>query len=747
MFDTIDLANIPRDAAMWEKVIRKLNTRTMPPLGARRPDEASYHALASWLEMRSIARAAAVPNPGRPLLHRLNRAEYANAIRDLLRSTWTSRRCCRPTIRLRLRQHCGRARRARRSLLERYLVAAEKISARRSAIRRGIASARRTYRVRQDSVAGSAHRRAAARHGRRDCSCGTRSRSTASTRCRRGCSAPTSATMRGLEYPHAGRDQRGRRARASRDDRRRRRPSRRRSSNADRRRRDAIDARASRCGFRSRPARTRSASAFVERSRGSTTRAAAAVHPQLGRHATTGPGGPHIDTLTVTGPFNATGPGDTPSRRRIFVVPPGERPASEARVRHGRSSSTLARRAYRQPVHRRRSAAVLMTFYQAGRRDGHVRHRHPARAAADPREPEVRVPRRARSGRTSPPGTRLSPRATSSWRRGCRSSSGAAFRTTNCWTSAAQGKLRTPAVLEQQVRRMLADPNVAARSSTNFAGQWLQLRNLRNVLPNSDEFPDFDDNLRQAFQRETELFFDSIMREDRSVLDLLTADYTFVNERLARHYGIPNIYGSQFRRVTVTDEARQGSARPGQHPDGHVARRPDVAGACAASGFSRTSSARRRRRRRPTCRRSRRTEPGSSRARCASGWRSTGRIRSARAATSVMDPLGFALENFDAVGAWRTRDAGAPHRCVRAAGRRHARSTAWSTLRQALLKRPDVFVGTLTEKLLTYALGRGLDYYDMPAVRDDRPRRRAQRLPVLVAHPGHRQRARRFRCG
>ena len=126
---------------------------------------------------------------------------------------------------------------------------------------------------------------------------------------------------------------------------------------------------------------------------------------------------------------------------------------------------------------------------------------------------------------------------------------------------------------------MLADPTVAARWSTNFAGQWLQLRNVRSVLPNSDEFPDFDDNLRQAFRRETELLFESIMREDRNVLDLLRADYTFVNERLARHYGIPNVYGSQFRRVAGHRRGAQGAARAGQHPDGDLARRADVAGA------------------------------------------------------------------------------------------------------------------------------------------------------------------------
>ncbi len=144
-------------------------------------------------------------------------------------------------------------------------------------------------------------------------------------------------------------------------------------------------------------------------------------------------------------------------------------------------------------------------------------------------------------------------------------------------TVAAAGKLKDRATLERQTRRMLADPKASALVS-NFAGQWLQLRNVRSVQPNSDEFPDFDDNLRQAFKRETELFFESIMREDRNVLDLLRADYTFVNERLALHYGIPNVRGSRFRRVTVTDEARKGLLGQGSILARHVARRADVAG-------------------------------------------------------------------------------------------------------------------------------------------------------------------------
>ena len=261
---------------------------------------------------------------------------------------------------------------------------------------------------------------------------------------------------------------------------------------------------------------------------------------------------------------------------------------------------------------------------------------------------------------------------------------------------------------------MIVDPRAAALTS-NFAGQWLYLRNLKNVVPSKDDFPDFDDNLRQAFRRETELLFDSIVRDDRNVLDLMTADYTFVNERLARHYGIPNIYGSRFRRVPVASEARKGLLGHGSI-------------LTVTSQANRTSPVLRgkwimdnllgtpppppppnvpalkenKERAKPLTMREQMEEHRANPA-CASCHK-------------LMDPLGFALENFDGVGAWRTSDAGTPVD----PSTQLADGTAVDgpvALRRALLGRPDAFVSTMTEKLLTYALGRGLDYYDMPAVR------------------------------
>jgi hypothetical protein len=260
---------------------------------------------------------------------------------------------------------------------------------------------------------------------------------------------------------------------------------------------------------------------------------------------------------------------------------------------------------------------------------------------------------------------------------------------------------------------MLADPRAQALVD-NFAGQWLRLRNIRNLRPNSDVFPDFDDNLRQAFLRETELFFASIVHEDRNVLDLLTADYTFVNGRLARHYGMRHIYGSQFRRVQV-DDFRRGLLGHGSilAVTSYATRTspvlrgqwilenilgtppppppPDVPALDENEGGGTPATVRERlaaHRANPAC------------ASC----------------HNVMDPLGFALEHFDAVGAARSHEAG---KVIDASGVLADGTDVDSieTLRDALIRRPDVFVFTLTEKLMTYALGRGLDHDDMPAVR------------------------------
>jgi len=264
------------------------------------------------------------------------------------------------------------------------------------------------------------------------------------------------------------------------------------------------------------------------------------------------------------------------------------------------------------------------------------------------------------------------------------------------------------------VRRMLAD----SRSDTliaDFAEQWLFLRNLKSSAPNLDTFPDFDDNLRQAMKEETELFFSSIVHEDRNVLDLLNADYTFVNERLARHYGIPGVYGSQFRRIAVAGEERRGllgqasiltvtsyanrtsPVQRGKWILTNILGSPPLPPPPNVPELKENGEGAK-----PLSLRER-MEAHRANAVCAGCHK-------------VMDPIGFALENFDAVGHWRTSDDGAR---IDPSGTlfNGARVDGPAALRQMLVSRPEVFVGVMTEKLLTYALGRGLEYYDMPAVR------------------------------
>jgi hypothetical protein len=272
-------------------------------------------------------------------------------------------------------------------------------------------------------------------------------------------------------------------------------------------------------------------------------------------------------------------------------------------------------------------------------------------------------------------------------------------------------------VLERQVRRMLADAK-SQRLVSNFAGQWLYLRNLTNHQPNSMMFPDFDDNLRQAFRREAELFFDSIVHEDRNVLDLMTADYTFVDERLARHYGIPNVYGSRFRRVTVTDEARKGLLgkgailmvtshatrtspvvrgkwildnilnAPPPPPPGVVPPLPETEDSGQVLSMRQRMEAHRKN---PTC------------ANC----------------HRLFDPIGLAMENFDAVGRWRLRDGGSLGVPIDASGELldGTKVDGVVSLRRALLRQPEMFVDTVVEKMMTFALGRGVAASDMPSVR------------------------------
>jgi hypothetical protein len=417
-------------------------------------------------------------------------------------------------------------------------------------------------------------------------------------------------------------------------------------------------------------------------------------------------GHPHFQQLTVSGPFKMTGLTETPSRKKIFVCHPASAAGEEGCAK--RIVTTLVRRAYRQPADAADVARAMQFYKGAGSFDAGVQAAL-ERILASPKFlfRAERQPANARAG---------SVYAVSDIELASRLSF-------FLWSSipddvlldvASKGRLHEAATLDAQIKRMLADPKADALVA-NFAGQWLQLRNLRNFQPNTDIFPDFDENLRQGFRRETELLFESILKENRSVLDLMTADYTFVNERLARHYGIPDIHGSRFRRIAVTDDARKGLLGHGSilaltshaertsvvvrgkwilenllglqvpPPPANVPPLPEKKDGEKPKSLREQMTLHRAN---PVC----------------------------AACHKTLDPIGFALENFDAVGAWRNTEAG---NAIDASGELGdgTKVNGVVQLRQALTSRPENFAATVTEKLMIYALGRGLDTRDMPTVR------------------------------
>ena len=693
-------AKVQENPAAWEKVVRKLRTGTMPPPGSPRPDRAAYELTTSWLE--SELDRTAQSNPGRPALRRLNRAEYGNAIRDLLDLQIDADALLPPDDAAFGFDNIGDLLDVSPALLERYLSAADRISA-LAVGDPATTPGSQTYRVRGDqsqdqhreglplgTVGGLMGRHNFPLSGEYEIRV---------TLLRTNLEA-----IRGLEHPHQleitvdGERVLLETIGGEAD------PPRPGSTITERS--DITDAR-----LRVRVAVTAGphdvAAAFVRKIAEGTTRLRPFVRSNSDTYESTGR--PHVETFTVLGPFAPSGPGDTPSRRRIFVCQPETRNQEEPCAR--KILSTLAQRAYRRPVSTA-DLEFLLPFFKEGRQKGTFEtgiQLALRRLLASP----TFVFRAESDPQNSKPGT--------------------AFRVSDLelatrlsfflWSSipddtlidlAARNRLRQPGVLEEQIRRMLSDPRADALAE-NFAGQWLHLRNLENKRPNTDEFPDFDNDLRLAFRQEAELFFASVMREDRSIVDLLTADYTFVNERLARHYGIPNVYGSRFRRVTLAPEL---AARRGLLGKGGIL--------MATSQADRTS---------PVLRGKWILEnllgttppappanvppldikPGAA-PRTIRERMATHRQPACASCHQMIDPLGFALENFDGVGAWRIQENGRPvDSSARLADGTAVNSV--SELRDALAARPDAFAQTLTEKMLVYALGRGLQHYDMPVVR------------------------------
>ena len=701
--DNIDINDIAAHPEIWEKVVRKLRTGAMPPAGLPRPDTAAYESLASGLEAALDTAAVSRPQPGAPWLHRLNRNEYANAIRDLLALEIDAATLLPADDAAAGFDNNAGALGISPTLLERYLSAAAKISALAVGDATLLGPTSQTYVVRGD-MSQDAHVEGLPLGTRG----GVLARHTFPLDGQYVLEADLLQTnlgaVRGLLEPHeiefsvdgkrvfqasVGGDADNAMSAANAADIIK-----------------ALDTRlTARVPITAGPHVV--VAAFLKRT---SAQGGSKLQPFLRTTLDAGDhtGLPHVASLTITGPFESTGTGDTPSRRKIFTCQPA---LSEDMRCAGAILSALGSRAYRRPITKAESDRLL-TLYRAGRQEGTF---------------ETGIEFGLRGILANPKFVLRAERDPSNM------PAGATYRIDDyelasrlsfvLWSSipddeltslARQGKLHEAAVLQAQVRRMLADRR-AQSLVTNFAAQWLQLRNLRSSLPDKEEFPDFDDNLRQSFERETELFFDSVMREDRSVVDLLTADYTFLNERLAKHYGISGIYGSHFRRVTLTDQARRGLLGQGSilTITSHGNRTsPVVRGKWVLDNLLGSPPP-------PPPANVPPLDEGEGAAPKAMRERMEQHRRSPACANchKIMDPIGLALENFDAIGAWRTADGATP---IDASGQLSdgTRIDGPVSLRNALLDRRQVFVGTVTEKLLTYALGRSVEFYDMPTVRD-----------------------------
>jgi len=719
-FDSLDIANVSKDAETWERIVRKIRAGMMPPSGMKRPDAATYKGFITWLE-NELDRNAIVYTPP-PGLHRLNRTEYANVIKDMLDLDIDASTYLPSDDSTHGFDNIAGALGVSSTLVEAYVSAAQKIS--RLAIGEPATPSLKVYRTPEDTSqdyhieglpfgtrGGMLVKHVFPSDGEYQLTItpifGDNMSPTGfgSVPCEKLEVLLDSERIALLDWQGGGRTP------------------------------------AANCGGRS-VAEVRSGQSGLDLGRAGmkvrlTTKAG--LHTlgvtflqtnfapilDLDQHfmrdtVQTGPTPgftyfPHVGTVRIEGPYNAQQADESPSRRKVFVCRPTGAADETACAR--RIITNLATKAYRRPA----TAAdvnTLMAFYSDGRKEADFDNGIEmvlARVLTDPKF-IYRI-------EAEPPNVKL----------------GEPYRITDydlasrlsffLWSTnpddelirtATQGRLKDPVVLEQQVRRMLKDPKASALA-VNFAGQWLNLRGLQAVGPIPMLYPNFDDPLRQAMRREVELLFDNIVREDRPVTELLTADYTFVNERLAKHYGIPNVYGSQFRRVTLGPDmdVRKGligkgaflvtSAKPertspvtrgkwvmtnilGMSPPDPPPNVPPLPPRMTdAAGNTKE----------PTMRQKMLDH----------------RVRSdCVQCHSMMDPIGFSLENFDAIASWRTQDEGTSV---------DAAATVFDGtkidgpvgLRNWLAGYSDQFVEVTAEKLMTYALGRGVDYQDMPLVR------------------------------
>jgi hypothetical protein len=678
----------------WEKVVRKMNARQMPPIGKKRPDEKTYDKTVAELSSALDKLAAKNPNPGRTeTFRRLNRTEYQNTIRDLL-DLQIDAAALLPKDEASHGFDNVTVGTLSPTLLDRYITAAQKIS------QLAIGAPRKkpggdTYRIPAD-VTQEEHVEGLP--------LGTRG-----------------GTLIRHTFPQDGEYEF--QIRLARD-----RNEEIEGLNGTYELELLIDGDRKQL-FTVSPPRDKDyesvdgklkvrlpvyaglhevgvtflkkSSALLERKR---QPYAAAFnmhrHPRLT---------PAIYQVSINGPYDAQGPGDTPSRRKILIAKPAD-PSEDAACAE-KIFQNLMRRAYRRPI-TNEDLEKPMAFYRETRETEIFEAGIEAGLSAILVSPQflMRVeedPEGIKPGTAYRiPDLQLASRLSFFlW---------SSIPDDELLETAIRGELHNPKILAKQTRRMLADPRARSLAS-NFADQWLYLRNLESLTPDVRLFPDFDDNLRQAFRRETELFFESILQEDRSILDLLKADYTYLNERLAKHYGISGVYGSHFRKVAVTPETHRGgllrhgsvlavtsyATRTSPVIRGHwilgnlLGNPPPPPPPNVPTLKEKTISA-------TLSVRERLAEHRANPA-CAS-------------CHDVMDPVGFALENFDAIGRWRDYEDGQP---VDASGGfpDGSKFVGADALEDNLLKRPELFVGTFAEKMLTFALGRGIEPYDAPAIR------------------------------
>ena len=692
--ESVDLANPAAHAAVLEEVIRKLRTGTMPPSPRPTPSDDERTQVVSWLESSLDAAAEAAPNPGRTeTLRRLNRTEYQNAIRDLL-ALDIDAQALLPADEAGHGFDNVNVGDLSPALLDRYITAAQRIS--QLAIGSTLSAMQSdVIRVPADTTqeehvgglplgtrGGIATTYTFAQDGEYDIQIRLARNRTGNIGGLRGNALHTVQLLLDkmpvatytVERPEGGDDT---------------------FADAHLRLRLPVTA-----------GPHELAATFLKDNASlmETERQPLLSHFNEQRHPRLTPA---IYQVTITGPYDAQGVSDTPSRDRIFSCQPTSAADEEPCARE--ILSTLMRRAYRRPV-ADDEVETPLTFFREGRADGDFEAgigRALTSILVNPqflfrveRDTEGEGPYRISDLELA---SRLSFFLRSS------------IPDDELLEAAIAGRLSDPAELERQAERMLADPR-SDNLASNFAGQWLMLRNLDAVSPNPRLYPDFDDNLRQAFRQETELFFDSVLRENRSVLDLLSADYTYLNERLAKHYGIAGVYGSRFRRVEIEPDSRRGGLlRHGSilSVTSYATRTsPVIRGVWVLDNVYGAPPP-------PPPANVPVLEENSVQAGLPMRERLAEHRNNPACASchNTIDPVGFALENYDAVGRWRDHSGDISQMDTSGGLPGVGEFDGVDGLEEGLLSRPELFAGRVTEKLLTFALGRGVEYYDAPTIR------------------------------